>query len=203
MTAASGNKGLNLGVNGLGRIGKLTVWHHIGRKYFNEIVVNIGRNAGTSLADIAHYIERDSSYGLLRSFLHGHAADMVIGDIDESESTILADGMRISIMRSDRNPADIAWGKHGVRLVVDTTGRFLDPTLPPDHPGGSIPLGHQLVDYPQSKLKKMWVILHTSLSGVFNNAMVEKVGADDFIPKFHPDELATAVKKWLKHDEVS
>ncbi|WP_448213138.1 chemotaxis protein [Colwellia sp. MEBiC06753] len=48
------------------------------------------------------------------------------------------------------------------------------------------------------KLRSMPVILHTSLSGVFNNAMVEKVGAEDFIPKFHPDELATAVKKWLK-----
>jgi two-component system chemotaxis response regulator CheV len=50
------------------------------------------------------------------------------------------------------------------------------------------------------RMKGMPVILHTSLSGVFNNAMVEKVGAEDFIPKFHPDELATAVKKWLKLD---
>lgn len=48
------------------------------------------------------------------------------------------------------------------------------------------------------RMKAMPIILHTSLSGVFNNAMVEKVGAEDFIPKFHPDELATAVKKWLK-----
>jgi two-component system chemotaxis response regulator CheV len=53
------------------------------------------------------------------------------------------------------------------------------------------------------RMKDMPVILHTSLSGVFNNAMIEKVGAEDFIPKFHPDELATAVKKWLKHDEIS
>ncbi|MFD2168114.1 chemotaxis protein [Thalassotalea euphylliae] len=51
------------------------------------------------------------------------------------------------------------------------------------------------------KLRSMPVILHTSLSGVFNNAMVEKVGAEDFIPKFHPDELATAVKKWLKIED--
>jgi len=53
------------------------------------------------------------------------------------------------------------------------------------------------------RLKAMPVILHTSLSGVFNNAMVAKVGAEDFIPKFHPDELATAVKKWLKKDEIA
>ena len=51
------------------------------------------------------------------------------------------------------------------------------------------------------KMAKMPIILHTSLSGVFNNAMVEKVGAEDFIPKFNPDELATAVKKWLKIED--
>lgn len=50
------------------------------------------------------------------------------------------------------------------------------------------------------RMAKMPVILHTSLSGVFNNAMVAKVGAEDFIPKFQPDELATAVKKWLNYE---
>jgi len=44
-------------------------------------------------------------------------------------------------------------------------------------------------------LKDLHIILHTSLSGVFNQAMVEKVGADDFIAKFNPDELASAVQK--------
>jgi two-component system chemotaxis response regulator CheV len=47
------------------------------------------------------------------------------------------------------------------------------------------------------ELARLHVVLHTSLSGVFNQAMVKKVGADDFIAKFHPDELASAVEKWL------
>lgn len=37
------------------------------------------------------------------------------------------------------------------------------------------------------------IVLHSSLSGVFNKAMVEKVGADDFIAKFDPDILAEKV----------
>ncbi len=45
------------------------------------------------------------------------------------------------------------------------------------------------------KLAHIWVILHTSLSGVFNEAMVQKVGANDFIAKFNPDELAKAIQK--------
>ncbi len=44
-----------------------------------------------------------------------------------------------------------------------------------------------------SELKDLHIILHTSLSGVFNEAMVRKVGANDFLAKFHPDELAKRV----------
>ncbi|RLV61580.1 chemotaxis signal transduction protein CheV [Parashewanella curva] len=47
------------------------------------------------------------------------------------------------------------------------------------------------------KLADIKVVLHTSLSGVFNQAMVEKVGADDFIAKFNPDELASTVNNHL------
>jgi len=39
----------------------------------------------------------------------------------------------------------------------------------------------------------LFIMLHTSLSGVFNKAMVQKVGADDFMAKFSPDELAERV----------
>ena len=46
-------------------------------------------------------------------------------------------------------------------------------------------------------LKNLYVILHSSLSGVFNQAMVERVGANTFIAKFNPDELGNAVKSAL------
>jgi len=47
-------------------------------------------------------------------------------------------------------------------------------------------------------LKNLYVVLHTSLSGSFNKAMVEKVGCDDFLSKFQPDELAKVVQKRLR-----
>ncbi|WP_019675430.1 chemotaxis protein CheV [Arsukibacterium perlucidum] len=49
-------------------------------------------------------------------------------------------------------------------------------------------------------LKHVHIVLHSSLSGVFNEAMVKKVGADQFIAKFHPDELASAVQHWMSID---
>ncbi|SKA21316.1 chemotaxis protein [Novilysobacter spongiicola] len=42
-------------------------------------------------------------------------------------------------------------------------------------------------------LRGLYVLLHTSLSGVFNHAMVERVGADDFVPKYSENELARRI----------
>jgi len=49
-----------------------------------------------------------------------------------------------------------------------------------------------------SAFKELHIILHTSMSGVFNQAMVDKVGADKFIAKFDPDQLAMAIIDVLK-----
>lgn len=46
-------------------------------------------------------------------------------------------------------------------------------------------------------LSRLCVLLHTSLSGTFNQAMVKKVGANRFVPKFKPDELASEVLDML------
>lgn len=137
MAAITRNR-LKLGVNGFGRIGKLTVWHHVARKYFDEIVVNIGRQAGTSLDDIAHYVERDSTYGWLHGYLYGCSAEPVISDLDEENGSMLIDSVRVRFLRTARNPAEIGWRDQGVRLVVDTTGQFLDPTLGAEHSTGSL-----------------------------------------------------------------
>jgi two-component system chemotaxis response regulator CheV len=48
------------------------------------------------------------------------------------------------------------------------------------------------------KLSDLYIILHSSLSGVFNENMVKKVGADHFLAKFMPDELAQRVTERLK-----
>lgn len=130
---------LKLGINGLGRIGKLTLWHHVGRKFFKQIVINLGRKAGGSLNDIAyHYIERDSTYGRLGGYLYGFRSKPVISDVDEAAGSMNIDGVQVQFLRTDRNPADIAWLENDVRLVVDTTGQFLDPGKPEDDSRGSL-----------------------------------------------------------------
>lgn len=48
------------------------------------------------------------------------------------------------------------------------------------------------------RLKDLYVVLHTSLSGNFNKAMVEKVGCDGFLSKFQPDQLVEVVRERLR-----
>lgn len=129
---------LKLGINGLGRIGKLTLWHHVARRYFSEIVVNIGREAGRSLNDVADYIAYDSTYGHLARYLYGYKGGRVIENLNEEHGTLMVNGVPVTILRKDRNPQDLPWNKLSVPIVVEATGKFLDPTAPPDFKNGSI-----------------------------------------------------------------
>ena len=49
-------------------------------------------------------------------------------------------------------------------------------------------------------LRRLKVVLHSSLSGLFNEARVKEVNADRFVAKFQPDLLAQAVIDLLPED---
>lgn len=127
-----------LGINGLGRISKLSIWQHVGRKSFSEIVVNIGREVGSSLDDVARFIEKDSTYGTLHNYLFGYNAQRVIENLDEKSGSMSINGTRVTILREVRIPKDIPWKSYGADVVVESTGKFTDPTLPPDAPAGAL-----------------------------------------------------------------
>jgi glyceraldehyde 3-phosphate dehydrogenase len=127
-----------LGINSLGRIGKLTLWHHIGRKYFQEIVVNVGRGVGSGISAIAQLIEKDTTYGSIHRFLYGVKAKRMIQVVDEKKGALLIDGIPVTILREARNPAEIGWRNYGVDVVAECTGKFQDPTVSPDDKTGSI-----------------------------------------------------------------
>ncbi len=128
----------SLGINGLGRIGKMTVWHHIARRRYERLVVNTGRAAGKGLRDIARYISTDSTYGPLHRYLEGTKGREHIEIVSEERGEMRIQGMPIKVLREARNPKDIRWREEGVEVVVETTGRFTDPRRPADHPGGSL-----------------------------------------------------------------
>jgi len=127
-----------LGINGMGRIGKLTLWHHIGRRYFDHIVINLGRRVARSLEDIAQTIEKDSTYGLLHRFLYGFQAEPLIKILNNKKGELEIDGIPVKILQEERNPVRLEWQAHDVQVVVDTTGKFRNPADSADVEGGAL-----------------------------------------------------------------
>lgn len=127
-----------LGINGLGRIGKLTLWYHLGREDFDRFVVNVGRPVGASLQSVVEYIGKDSTYGPLHRFLLGHQGKRDILVLDEAAGLMRAHGKEIIILREARDPKEIPWRDHGVGLVVECTGKFRDPHADADDSLGAL-----------------------------------------------------------------
>ena len=97
------------------------------------------------------------------------------------ESTLVNDGKEALDVLLDWAEEDADIAKHLTMVISDVEMPNMD--------------GYTLTTEIRKNpiLKDLHVILHTSLSGVFNQAMVEKVGANKFIAKFNADELAGAV----------
>ncbi|MBP7497696.1 MAG: hypothetical protein KA792_08550 [Bacteroidales bacterium] len=131
-----------LGINGLGRIGKLSLWYQLMTRNFDGIVINVGREVGKSFDDLIQTLSMDSTYGSLNYFLFGHSGKKAeIKIADSNEGLIEIDGFPVKILKKERNPQNINWKREGVRIVIDCTGKFLDPTINESDIKGSV-TGH-------------------------------------------------------------
>ncbi len=66
----------------------LALWYQVGTKRFDHLVLNIGREVGMGLEDVAHYISTDSTYGTLSKFLHGFKGEYCIDQPEKREQAI-------------------------------------------------------------------------------------------------------------------
>jgi two-component system chemotaxis response regulator CheV len=103
-------------------------------------------------------------------------------------------GVECTLAKDGREALDLLlqWAEEGIDLHEKLFMVISDVEMP--EMDGYTFTTHVRAD---PRMKDLFILLHTSLSGVFNNAMVEKVGADQFIAKFQPDLLAGAVLKQL------
>ncbi len=128
-----------LGINGVGRIGKLTLWNHLNEGHFDYFVLNTGRNVGKKMEDVIDYLLKDSTYGSLDRFLYGHSGKTAAIEITDREQGLFAiNGIPVKLFSDSRNPREINWAREGVQLVIECTGSYVDPTVPADDPKGSV-----------------------------------------------------------------
>ena len=116
-----------LGINGLGRIGKLTLWYHLAHDDFDTFVVNVGRPVGTSLQSVLEYWQGQH----LRP-----AASLARGLQRQSPTSrsstrrrglLKVHGKDLILLRRPATPRRSPGGRTGSTLVVDCTGKFRDP----------------------------------------------------------------------------
>jgi len=85
------------------------------------------------------------------------------------------------------------WANEGIDVADDLLMLITDAEMPEMD---GYRLTHEIRNDP--KLKDLHVIMHTSLSGSFNKAMVEKVGCNGFLSKFQPDQLANFIQDRIR-----
>ncbi|NUP39227.1 MAG: type I glyceraldehyde-3-phosphate dehydrogenase [Streptomyces sp.] len=104
---------VGVGINGFGRIGRnyLRLVLERAESGTGTPVEVVAVNDITSPAALAHLLEYDSTYGRLHR------------TVEHDDSSLTVDGHRIAVT-AERDPAALAWGEHGVDLVIESTGRF-------------------------------------------------------------------------------
>jgi len=107
-----------IGINGFGRIGRLTL-KAINQYYSGKLEV-AAVNDLTDTKTNAHLLKWDSTYGRYP------------GEVEATEDSIIVDGKRIKVL-AERDPSNIPWRDYGVDIVIESTGLFRDATKAAAH----------------------------------------------------------------------
>jgi glyceraldehyde 3-phosphate dehydrogenase len=102
---------VKVGINGLGRIGRLVFRGLFEKSYPNLELVCV--NGPATIETHQHLIQFDSVHGIF-------SKDVKI----KNENTFEIEGKEVRLFR-ERDPSNIPWGKMGVDIVFECTGHFL------------------------------------------------------------------------------
>ncbi|QSX28680.1 chemotaxis protein CheV [Shewanella cyperi] len=153
------------------------------------------------LAEIIHYNVRISDGVLDQSLLQAMPGRQVL-IVDDSATarrqvrdTLAQLGLEIIEVNDGLQALQLlqSWCDEGIN-VADALLMMITDAEMPEMDGYK--LTHEVRSDP--RMRDLYITLNTSLSGSFNNAMVEKVGCDKFISKFQPDRLVEVVQDRLR-----
>ncbi len=107
-----------IGINGFGRIGRLTL-RAVNQYHRGQLEV-AAINDLTDTKTNAHLLKWDSTYGAYP------------GSVEAGADVIIVDGKEVRAL-SESNPESIPWSDYGIDIVIESTGRFTDATKAADH----------------------------------------------------------------------
>lgn len=97
-------------INGFGRIGRLTFKSLLNNSDIEVVAINDLTDTKT----LAHLLKYDSVHGRFP------------GTVEASNDGIIVNGKEIKVY-AEREPAKLPWGTLGIDVVLESTGRFVDP----------------------------------------------------------------------------
>jgi glyceraldehyde 3-phosphate dehydrogenase len=100
-----------IGINGFGRVGRLTL-RAINQRHKGKLEV-VAVNDLTDTRTNAHLLKWDSSYGPYP------------GEVSAADDSIVVDGKKVKVL-AERDPAKLPWRSLGVDIVIESTGLFTD-----------------------------------------------------------------------------
>ncbi len=101
-----------IAINGLGRIGKMVLWHYVTKRPDNVEIVVANGGSGTP-EDLAYMLKYDSVHGRFPA------------EVEYDETSLTVGGQKIAIV-DERDPAKLPWAEMGVDIVLECTGKFVD-----------------------------------------------------------------------------
>ena len=110
-----------IGINGFGRIGRLTLRAILA--HYPEALQVVAVNDLTDTATNAHLLKWDTTYGRYP------------GEVSATDDSIVVDGRQIKVI-AERDPAKIPWRDYGAEIVIESTGLFTDATKAAAHRQG-------------------------------------------------------------------
>lgn len=96
-------------INGFGRIGRLAFKVLLKKENIEVVAIN----DLTDTATLAHLLKYDSIHGRFD------------GTVESTPDTLIVNGKSISVL-AEKDPELLPWKQHGVDIVLESTGRFVD-----------------------------------------------------------------------------
>ena len=100
---------VKIAINGFGRIGRNVLRAASGNPEIEIVAVN----DLTDPATLAHLLKYDSVHGIYA------------GEVQATSDALIVDGREIKVF-AEKDPAALPWGKLGVEIAIESTGRFTD-----------------------------------------------------------------------------
>ena len=100
---------VKIGINGFGRIGR----NFFRAAYKDPSLQIVAVNDITDAKTLAHLLKYDSVHGRFEA------------SVEVKENAIVVNGKEVQVL-SCKDAADLPWGKLGVEIVIESTGRYTD-----------------------------------------------------------------------------